>query len=320
MRNNCAYILTLGSFLPCRSYVSNALISASPGCACVRRVLRFISYLDWVLEVLAALAYSQNPGKMWFLNPEQWVTHHMFEDAKIWDIPLVKPRFGCSANLALSRQGYDVASELEKILGTSGHHCENGFLDLERSTLRAKPQEEFGAAVGDISPPDITGMEVSVMYTLVHDDANMFQKTFPIMLKRFPGAKEVVIVVSSKYDRGIFRGIVNRFKERTGLEIRVVLPFDLPPTDVRHLFPLLWADNFCTGKFVLHLQANSVLLQPITYARVFHFGKPVLPFTRFAESGKEREVICSGALLFEYLSNPQCFRLEVYVSHVIISN
>lgn len=64
--------------------------------------------------MLAGLAYSQNPPGIWFLNPQQWVTHHMFKHASVWDIPLVKPRFGCSANLALATSGYDVAHELNR--------------------------------------------------------------------------------------------------------------------------------------------------------------------------------------------------------------
>lgn len=51
---------------------------------------------------------------MWFLNPEQWVTHHMFKHVSVWDIPLVKPRFGCSTDLSLVASGYDVAHELNR--------------------------------------------------------------------------------------------------------------------------------------------------------------------------------------------------------------
>lgn len=65
-------------------------------------------------KLLAGLAYSQNPPGIWFLNPQQWVTHHMFKRASVWDIPLVKPRFGCSTNLALAASGYDVAHELNR--------------------------------------------------------------------------------------------------------------------------------------------------------------------------------------------------------------
>ena len=51
-------------------------------------------------------------------------------------------------------------------------------------------------------------------------------------------------------------------------------------------FPMLWADQHCAGSHVLHLDPNSVLLKRVTYDQVFHFGKPVIPFTRFADEGK----------------------------------
>jgi len=66
------------------------------------------------VQLLAGLAYSQNPPGIWFLNPQQWVMHHMFRPASVWDIPLVKPRFGCMTSLALATLGYDVAHELNK--------------------------------------------------------------------------------------------------------------------------------------------------------------------------------------------------------------
>jgi len=66
------------------------------------------------VKLLAGLAYSQNSPGIWFLNAQQWVTHHMFRAASVWDIPLVKPRFGCMTSLDLTTLGYDVAFELNK--------------------------------------------------------------------------------------------------------------------------------------------------------------------------------------------------------------
>ena len=70
------------------------------------------------VKLLAGLAYSENQPGIWFIDPPQWVMHHMFEEASVWDIPLIKPRFGCSASLALSLQGYDVAHELNRYVYT----------------------------------------------------------------------------------------------------------------------------------------------------------------------------------------------------------
>lgn len=53
---------------------------------------------------------------MWFFNPSLWVRHHLFKDASIWEIPLVKPRFGCSLDLSLALRGYDMGLALRKTL------------------------------------------------------------------------------------------------------------------------------------------------------------------------------------------------------------
>lgn len=84
-------------------------------------------------------------------------------------------------------------------------------------------------------------------------------------------------------------GIAKEFTRVAKSPIHVQVAERVSPTDVRILFPLLWADSYCEGDFVLHLEANSVLLQPVTYERVFHFGKPVLPVTRFMNYGKDQE-------------------------------
>lgn len=80
------------------------LFSCASPCFCFARLVE--------RKILAALAYSRNEPGLWFLNPPQWVTHHMFMDVSIWDIPLVKPRFACSMDMALSTKGYDMGAGL----------------------------------------------------------------------------------------------------------------------------------------------------------------------------------------------------------------
>lgn len=53
---------------------------------------------------------------MWFFDPSQWVRHHLFKDASIWEIPLVKPRFGCMLDLSRAALGYDMGLALRKTL------------------------------------------------------------------------------------------------------------------------------------------------------------------------------------------------------------
>lgn len=53
---------------------------------------------------------------MWFFDPSQWVRHHLFKDASIWEIPLVKPRFGCMLDMSRASLGYDMGLALRNTL------------------------------------------------------------------------------------------------------------------------------------------------------------------------------------------------------------
>lgn len=240
-------------------------------------------------QVLAALAYSRNPPGVWFLNPQQWVTHHMFRTASIWDIPLVKPRFGCSASMSLSLEGYDVATELDRlVVSKDGGDCESGFLALEPSQLRPKRSVEFGKILGSKPPPSIAGKRLSVMYIVTAVDSHAFIISLPSVIKNFPDALEVVVVVSTRSEEELFGKIVKELSAEVPprFPVRVVVAKHPSPTDPRAVLPLLSAGELCDGDFVLHLEPNTILLQPLTYERVFHFGKPVLPFTRFVGYGE----------------------------------
>lgn len=88
-----------------------------------------------VPQLLAALAYSRNTPKMWFVNPQAWVTKHLFKTASIWDIPLVKPRFACAVEpKVLESQGDEqVAEVLVRSLDffTKGGACEDGLIVVD---------------------------------------------------------------------------------------------------------------------------------------------------------------------------------------------
>lgn len=78
--------------------------------------------------MLASIAYSKKTPGVWFINPQAWVSEHLFKAASIWEIPLVKPRFSCSL---VSTQGVDdVAEVLRHNLNffTQGGKCENGMM------------------------------------------------------------------------------------------------------------------------------------------------------------------------------------------------
>ena len=86
---------------------------------------------------MAALAYSRNIPGVWFVDPQTWVSQHLFRTASIWEIPLVKPRFTCSID-PLARKSYtenmDVALVLQSNLDffTHGGTCDSGYIDTRR--------------------------------------------------------------------------------------------------------------------------------------------------------------------------------------------
>ncbi|CAB1098794.1 unnamed protein product [Ectocarpus sp. CCAP 1310/34] len=102
----------------------------------------------YVPEVLAASAYLQMPEGVHFVNIRAWSLENLFSAVSIWDIPLVKPRFGCSFDTALSLMGYRMGDVIANALEAFklGATCELGFksaaaLDL-KSRLTGNPGGE----------------------------------------------------------------------------------------------------------------------------------------------------------------------------------
>lgn len=90
--------------------------------------------------MLAALAYSRNTPGVWFVNPQAWVTEHLFKEASIWDVPLVKPRFSCGVDPALLGSGADVAGALDRSLEifANGGTCEDGLIHVGSDSLNSR--------------------------------------------------------------------------------------------------------------------------------------------------------------------------------------
>ncbi|CAM9733800.1 unnamed protein product, partial [Laminaria digitata] len=271
------------------------------------RAVRAIGEVDGVFvpEVLAALAYSRNPPGLWFINPQQWVTHHMFQRASIWDIPLVKPRFGCAFDITLSVHGYDVAAELRAQLGhfVSGGKCDRGFVALRQDSLRPKPSIEFGFPTSRSMPSlDPLGgrLAVSIVFHVRWDvNPDLLDASLASVAVRFPGAAEVVIVFAEPpHGKKRLREVIRANDQRSPFPVRAVGGQGLPVLTIggngqqQHVagggsgvWSGLRADEHCLGEFVMQLEAGDVLVEDVTYDSLFHFGKPVVPFTRLKGAG-----------------------------------
>ena len=90
--------------------------------------------------MLAAWAYSRNPEGLWFVNPQQWVSQHLFQAISIWNIPLIKPPFSCTVDPSLRLADYDLTQELIHHLEAlaDGATCESGFMAFDPRHLDRK--------------------------------------------------------------------------------------------------------------------------------------------------------------------------------------
>ena len=86
------------------------------------------------------MAYSRNPEGLWFVNPQQWASQHLFQAISIWNIPLIKPPFSCSVDPSLRLKEYDLSVELTHHLEAlaDGATCESGFMTFDPRTLDRK--------------------------------------------------------------------------------------------------------------------------------------------------------------------------------------
>lgn len=271
-------------------------------------------------QVLAALAYSRNPAGVWFINPQQWVTRHMFQRASIWDIPLVKPRFACAFDISLSAHGYDIAAELRAQLGhfMSGGKCDRGFVALRRAALRPKPSIEFGFPT-DLKMPGLDPLHgplsVSVVFRVGWDvDPDLLDVSLVSVVSRFPGAAEVVIVFAeSPRGRKRLREVIRVNDRRAPFSVGAVEEQEWkggPAAAARggsDAWSALRTDMHIAGEFVMQLEVGDVLLADVTYDNIFHFGKPVLPYTRLSEDG-------GGSPFFLFF----CSRFAVFVSCCLV--
>lgn len=173
-------------------------------------------------QVLAAFAYSRNPAGVSFINPRQWTRHHLFMQASIWDIPLVKSPFSCSVDLSLSVAGYDIAIELQQYLEAfrRGARCDRGYIAVQPALLSPKASCEFCKASPD-SMPNVKDYNVSVMYRTSSSDVQLFGVSFPTVLEHFPDAYELVVIVDEA-DGDMFELLLSPYVDSSPYRLRVV--------------------------------------------------------------------------------------------------
>ncbi len=242
--------------------------------------------------MLAALAYSRNEPGVWFINPTQWVTQHMFQPASIWDIPLVKPRFGCAFDISLAPQGYDVAAALEDQLShfKSGSSCVRGFIHIPHSSLRPKASIEFGKPTKNKVPTiSGSGLTVSVVFYAARSvSPSLLDASISSVAARFPDAAEVVVVFTEPpARRAALEDVLQAHDRKAPFPVEAIeeeagVDAVAPARGGWPGWSGLRADDHAAGDFVMQLEIGDILVTDVTYENIFHFRKPVIPFQRLA--------------------------------------
>ena len=141
----------------------------------------------------------------------------------IWDVPLLRPRFGCSIDLTLSLQGYDVAHQLSNHIDEfkNGAQCKHGFVAVDPGTLKLKAGWEFPKGYPISSMPPLRDFRVSIMYRTFSGDADIFKMSLPTAIEHIPDALEIVVVVE-EVDKELFEQLVAPYRESAPFPLRVV--------------------------------------------------------------------------------------------------
>ncbi|CAM9820997.1 unnamed protein product [Ectocarpus fasciculatus] len=242
-------------------------------------------------EVLAALAYSRGGHGTVFLDVREWSLRNLFSNAAIWDIPLLRPRFGCSFDVSPSMRGYDLADAMAKELDgfKTGSACELGFKPIEISQLGVKAEREFGVDGAEHNMPNLEDYRMSVMYRTFAGDASLFNMSIAGVIAHVSCAIEVVVVVLEA-DVALFEAIVYPFRSTAPFPIHVVGEPDLMDGHIQQKYSKLRADLYTEGDYILHMDSDVVIFEDVTYSHVFHLDKPVLPFRRYRKEEGDPEL------------------------------
>ena len=217
----------------------------------------------------------------------------MFEPASIWDIPLVKPRFGCAFDMSMAVKGYDMAAALEAQLShfMSGSNCELGFMHMQQTHLLPKANIEFGFPTGREMPViSEARLRVSVVFYAGRGvSPTLLDASISSVVARFPEAAEVVVVLTEAptAPRDGLMDVVNSHAQEAPFPVEIVEE-DAPFLSPRGGWPGwsgLGVDDIASGEFVMQLEVGDILVEDVAYDNIFHFRKPVIPFLRLSLGG-----------------------------------
>lgn len=175
-----------------------------------------------MLQLLAALLFMRNPEGVQFFDPGDR-RDQTYTEIAIKDVPFKQSRFGCSIDLSLALQGYDIARQLEQQVQAfyNSAPCHHGFVEVNPTTLKLKDEWEFPTGFPVTDMPPLKDFRISIMYRTFSGDAELFDISVRTAIEHIPDALEIVVVVE-EVDRELFEQLLVPHHESAPFPLRVV--------------------------------------------------------------------------------------------------
>lgn len=187
----------------------------------------------------------RNPERVHFFH-QSGQGHHDYTKLPRGEIPIVKPRFGCSIDLSLSFRGYDVAYQLDEHVKAfyNGVRCDVGSVEVNAATLNLKTEWEFPIGYPISNMPSLRDYRISVMYRTFSGDAELFEISIPSAIKYIHDALEIVVVVEEG-DQDLFEKLLDPHRESAPFPLLVVTEPALMNGHIQQKYSKVRSDKRC---------------------------------------------------------------------------
>lgn len=223
-----------------------------------------MSALRWSLQLLAALLFMRNPGGVKFFDPDDRRSRN-YTEITTRNVPIKKTRFGCSIDLSLALQGYDVAHQLQQHVEAfyNSAPCDQGFVEVNPAILKLKNEWEFPTGYPISDMPSLKDYRISIMYRSFSGDAELFDISFQTAIKHIPYALELVVVVE-EVDKDLFEQLLVPHHESATFPLRVVTEPSIMDGHIQQkyskvsLYIVSWGDTNIKSECQSGLSAISI--------------------------------------------------------------
>ncbi|MBD2088992.1 tetratricopeptide repeat protein [Microcoleus sp. FACHB-1515] len=116
--------------------------------------------------------------------------------------------------------------------------------------------------------------EVSIMCRTYHGDKMWLPYLFRSIEKFFPMHREVVVVYE-KQDEAELKSLIPSW-------VKIVREDKFADGTIQQKYSKLTADTFCEGKYIFHIDSDSIFTRNVRSEYMFRDGKPILEYTPYS--------------------------------------